>query len=306
MAGSASEMSCVRPLDAWKAPGGGLTFRRRESTGVPHYRLPCGKCLGCRVRASHDWAVRCTHEASMHSWSCFLTLTYDQHHLPDDLSVHPSEWKRFADRLRQKIGPFRYLMCGEYGDKKLRPHYHALLFGTAFVDDRRLSPRHEGKAKIYESETLDEAWSRGFAEFGSVTWQSARYVAGYVQKKRRAVDFDGKPDPRYTREFEGHRWQVHPEFGNASRRPGLGASWIQEFWEDVYPADRVVTADGRETKPPKYYDRWLEKNEPEVWEKVRAQRAKEVAENPYDYEQARKKDANLRSKFAMYGRQQRL
>ena len=299
-------MACVRPLDAWMAVGGGLTFNRRESRGVPHYRLPCGQCLGCRLRNSHDWALRCTHEASLHKFNCFVTLTYDQHHLPADQSVSAAEWKRFADRLRQRIGPFRYMMCGEYGDKKLRPHYHALIFSTAFVDDRYPSPRARPGQITYESPTLSKAWPFGFAEFGGVSWESARYVAGYVTKKRRERRLGGAPEPRYTRTYGPYSWQVKPEFGNASRRPGIGRAWIERYWQDVYPADRVVTPDGREAKPPKYYDNWAKENIPEVWEEVEAKRNKEVAENPYDWEQAQKKDAHLRAKFALYQRKQRL
>lgn len=50
----------------------------------PIKALPCGKCIGCRLDYSREWAVRCTLE--MQDWpadTCwFVTLTYDDEHVP--------------------------------------------------------------------------------------------------------------------------------------------------------------------------------------------------------------------------------
>ena len=44
--------------------------------------VPCGHCVGCRLDYSRVWAERCVHEASKYEHNYFLTLTYDDDHLP--------------------------------------------------------------------------------------------------------------------------------------------------------------------------------------------------------------------------------
>lgn len=75
--------------------------------------LPCGKCIGCRLDYSREWAVRCTLEMQDHPkdtcW--FLTLTYDDEHVP--VSYYPllglDFWrdqgiKIIGDRVVDKFG----------------------------------------------------------------------------------------------------------------------------------------------------------------------------------------------------------
>ena len=45
-------------------------------------QVPCGQCYGCRLQYSREWANRCMLEASEYSSNFFLTLTYDDEHLP--------------------------------------------------------------------------------------------------------------------------------------------------------------------------------------------------------------------------------
>lgn len=49
--------------------------------------FPCGKCLACRIARTREWAVRIMHEMSEWEDSVFLTLTYDDDHIPDDQSL---------------------------------------------------------------------------------------------------------------------------------------------------------------------------------------------------------------------------
>lgn len=78
-------MPCMRPLTGWRVvnpdkPGKYLiTFKGGHPSD--RLKLPCGKCIGCLLERSRQWAVRCIHEASLHNQNCFLTLTYDDYHL---------------------------------------------------------------------------------------------------------------------------------------------------------------------------------------------------------------------------------
>ena len=38
-------------------------------------------------------------------------------------------------------------------------------------------------------------------------------------------------------------------------KPGIGANWFRRFADDVYRRDVLVDSRGRETRPPRYYDK---------------------------------------------------
>lgn len=66
-----------------------------------------------------------------------------------------------------------------------------------------------------QCETIKHLWGKGRIELGTLTEQSAAYIAGYVTKKMTAHD-----DPR----LEGR----YPEFARMSLKPGIGASFMHE------------------------------------------------------------------------------
>lgn len=254
-------MVCFKPLKAYRKAGGGVTFSGKDAIPAAFLQLPCGQCMGCRVRRSREWALRCVHEAKMHERNSFLTLTYSPSKLPEDGSLRVMDLQRFWKRLRAKVvsgarsySSFRYFACGEYGDSNLRPHYHACLFGIDFSSDRVLM-RENASGALYYSKVLEDTWSNGFCTIGNLTYSSAAYVARYVMKKatgRLAED-------RYLR-FNGETgeyWNVKPEFVVMSRRPGVGSSWFSKWSTDVYPSDEVVF-DGKRFRPPRFYDNKLE------------------------------------------------
>ncbi|ACZ33198.1 conserved hypothetical protein [Chlamydia pneumoniae LPCoLN] len=106
-----------------------------ELTQPEEYRnrwvlMPCLKCRFCRTQHAKVWSYRCVHEASLYEKNCFLTLTYDDKHLPQYGSLVKLHLQLFLKRLRDRISPhkIRYFGCGEYGTKLQRPHYHLLIF----------------------------------------------------------------------------------------------------------------------------------------------------------------------------------
>lgn len=193
------------------------------------------------------------HEAQMHEDNCFLTLTYDNEHLPADGSVDVRHFQLFMKRLRKRVGKVRYYHCGEYGEKNWRPHYHALLFGYDFGDKRPF--RVINGNTIYTSDLLRSLWPFGFSSIGAVTFESAAYVARYVMKK---VNGDAA-NAHYERvdEETGEVFRVRPEYTTMSRYPPIGAGWYQRYSSDVYPGDFVVV-NGVKCKPPRAYDNFLD------------------------------------------------
>lgn len=198
----------------------------------------------------------------MHERNCFITLTYDEENLPNDRSVDVKHWQKFAKKLRKEMGPFRFLHCGEYGDLTHRAHYHACLFGIDFGEDR-VELAKDGDHTKWVSPTLQKIWGKGICQIGSLTYDSAAYVARYVLKK-----YTGKNAAEHYREMEVDEetgeildeWTVRPEYATMSRRPGLGEKWFKKFHEDVYPDDFVIMK-GQKFRPPKYYDQLMERRD---------------------------------------------
>lgn len=73
------------------------------STHGKRFHVPCLQCSGCRRRSSLDWASRCMHEAQMHRYNAYITLTYNDEHLPPNNSLVHQDWVNFLKRVRNHI-----------------------------------------------------------------------------------------------------------------------------------------------------------------------------------------------------------
>ena len=152
-------MTCFHPLQAYKLgnkPNGKASIVFKYPIGVDlveELKVPCGRCIGCRLERSRQWAIRCLHESKSHEDNCFITLTYDDEHLPRDRSLDVKVFQDFIKRMRKKVGKFRYFHCGEYGEKEFRPHFHACIFGYDFPDKKFLKRTKTG-SNLYRSDSL--------------------------------------------------------------------------------------------------------------------------------------------------------
>ena len=183
-------------------------------------------------------------------------------------------------RLRKKFTgrSIRFFHCGEYGElcKNCgfakyececgswsagigRPHYHSLIFNFKFPDLKLHKIHRENR--LYTSKILDKLWGFGHCLIGDLTFESAAYTARYCLKK-----ITGK-------KAEAHYNGRKPEYTTMSRRPGIGKNWYEKYSSDVFPSDSVVLR-GLEMRPPKFYDRQLEKTDPDLLEKLKKIRVK--------------------------------
>lgn len=266
-------MACYFPRDAYLGalqPNGKrrVVFDRVE--GIQPVRIPCGGCMGCRLERAREWAVRLMHEAELHEQHCFITLTYSDEHLPVGGSLTKSDFQKFMKRLRRAFSSRKILFfhCGEYGEGLRRPHYHAILFGIDFHEDRVPFKKTETGDQLFRSRRLEKLWKFGYSTIGQVTFESARYVASYVTKK-----ITGDPaKAHYTVvDAEGEMHELLPEYATMSLKPAIGKRWVQRFHGDVYPSGFVVVGGNRQ-KPPKAYDRFHEEVEPQAVADVQALR----------------------------------
>lgn len=237
-----------------------MVFDTRKGNHMRALDLPCGQCRGCRKMRADEWAVRIIHESMMHPQNCFVTLTYDDKHLPEDGSLDLDHFQRFMKRLRKATGrKMRYFHCGEYGDQRGRPHYHAAIFGESFRYDATPLP----DPNLYASDTLSTAWGKGLVSIGSLTPASARYIAKYVTKK--ITGAPAKEAYRRVNILTGEEYQISPEYATMSRMPGLGRSYYERYGADVRRNGHCLIGN-RKVPIPRYYEKLHERTDPESFE----------------------------------------
>lgn len=202
----------------------------------------------------------------MHEQSCFVTLTYDDRHLPVNGSLHYPDVQKFFRRLRKAFPgvKVRYYVVGEYGGETDRPHYHALLFGIRFADLVVHSQSGSGHT-LFLSEQLRKLWPLGNHLIGEVTPQSAAYCAGYCTKKITGEHADlhyRRVDPS-----SGELVKIVPEFSRMSLKPAIGLEWFKKYSRELHVHDGAVI-EGQMVKVPRYYDKKTEAQDGETWESL--------------------------------------
>lgn len=287
-------MSCYHPLvGIWKgertATGkkkylieGNLDPRDCPSQ-YEHVVIPCGHCIGCRLDYSRAWADRMMLELETAGKGLFVTLTYDNEHIPvseydEDgspvwFTLNKRDCQLWMKRLR-KVYPdikIRFFLAGEYGPSTLRPHYHAILFGLGLDDlyDLQKFGKNELGQNYYISEKMTRIWSNGFVLVSDVSWKTCAYVARYVTKK-----LNGPESIVYD-----YR-SCDKEFSLMSRKPGLGREYLEKHPDclDYQNINLTTPEGGLKLQIPKYYLKQLQLTDPDRFDIIVRER-KEFAED---------------------------
>lgn len=257
-------MACLHPLVAIRAPDGSVLVKKRADVISPWqawvdketgelfepFDVPCGKCMQCRLDYARKWANRCMLESQCWQDNWFLTLTYDDDNLPpgkgDLPSLKSNDFRDFMKRLREYYDRLyahqniRFFACGEYGDNTARPHYHMIAFNLPLGDLVLYSRSPLGDC-YYNSATLSKLWGKGHVVVGELTEQSAAYVARYCQKKvKNNVDYNALG--------------IQKEFVRMSRRPGIGAMYLEVHLNEIYQDDKIYLPQGKFVTPFRYFD----------------------------------------------------
>ncbi len=244
------------------------------------------------------WAIRIAHEASLHdttNGNSFITLTYNDQHLPKNWSLNIEHFQKFMKRLRKsKSGQkIKYYHCGEYGNKCAhginlskqkcplcttgRPHYHAILLNCSFNDTEHYATQQS--TPRYTSPELEQLWGKGFVDVGTVTMQSAAYVARYIMKKITGVN---AADHYIKIDYQGEITPITPEYSSMSN--GIGKQFYETYKSDFFPSDEVpVLGEGVHKKVPRYYTDRLRKQDEELYEQIKEERQNFMLENQHEY-----------------------
>lgn len=223
-------MACYYPVAAWKSQRvnesgkRGIVFNIRDGFADMPLQVPCGKCAGCMASRSQEWAIRAYHEASLFDRNCFATFTYAD---PPPPRIDKKHLQDFFKRARHTYN-FRYMACGEYGEQTHRPHYHALIFGEDFLDEKLTI-----SDALYTSKKLENIWGFGHIALAELNMATCCYVAGYVNKK--IGDEDTFP----------------------LRSVGLGKGWLEKYSDEIR-RNGFVVIEGKKIPVPKRYLVWKE------------------------------------------------
>ena len=208
-------MDCLSPIFVKVRDGPSL---------FTYQKVPCGRCEACVRRKQETWFTRLRIEADSQYYANFVTLTYDNEHLPSDWSVNKSDVQLFHKRLRACLDhpeTFKYYLTSEYGPEGGRPHYHAIYFGIA----------------PHELFKIEKCWQNGFVTIDEITDGRLRYVTGYIIEKLFV------PDGR------------EPVFNLISK--GLGKSYIDSHksWHNDLPITEraYIPYHGQKLALPRYY-----------------------------------------------------
>ena len=225
---------------------------------------PCCQCIECRLKNANMKAIQVMHETQSYTHNSFVTLTYNDEHLPfNSGAIRPTLNSKhltdFFKRFRRYLdyhgySSIRYLAAGEYGDHSFRPHYHLIIFNW-FPDDARYLPQCSSETiKCFTSPTIERLWPYGFNCIGSVNFNSARYVAQYSLKKQTGVNAD-----YYSVN------KIFPEFVHSSSNPGIGHDFFVRHHESI-AANGYICLEGIKYSVPRYYIKLLERLNPALYD----------------------------------------
>ena len=241
--------------------------------------IPCKRCQGCIMDRGKSWANRMEMELPYHENAWFLTLTYDNDHVPksydqelgvnketgeieiENLTLNFKDLEGFWKRLRRWTeyheraimieykgkmkNDLMYYAGGEYGGKTHRPHYHAIVYGLNIQKDELIEYKKERGKQYYYCEWLNKIWGNGYIVIGAAEWESMAYTARYCTKK--AYGSDAK---KYYESLA-----VVPEDSRQSKTPAIGWRYYEEHKDEIYDKDSIQLKNGKRCKPPTYFDK---------------------------------------------------
>lgn len=284
-----------------------LGIMNAKSHKYQYEQIPCSHCYACSLNSSAEWATRIILESKKYECNFWITLTYDDEHLPiaekmtygeevfqnygDEIwltgTLVPEDITKFLKSLRKNYERkghkgIKYYLCGEYGEKGKRPHYH-IIFMNLPLDISQFYDSHiDSNYKAHwKSKEIEKYWDKGLIDICELEWSNAAYTARYCAKKL----FKTISDRQYA--VNGKI----PEFVRMSK--GIAKEYFLEHKKNIIKQDGVIakTVKGNITKVkmPRYYLKMIEKENPELYNNIKksrkylAERTRKMKQQLSDY-----------------------
>lgn len=261
-------------------------------------QIPCRHCWECKIQKAKEWAFRGMKEAQEYEDNIMMTLTYDNENVPKTTYIdHETgevkqvytlkikDHQNFMKRLRYFYPDFeiKQMIAGEYGNNPMsgnhdedRPHYHIICYNLK-VDDLKFYKMKKcewssEKNALYTSKTISKIWGKGDVLLNEVNYETSAYVARYTTKKLYGDEAKEKYDERGR--------QV--PYLATSRRPGLGYKFFQEHKQEYIDGKTFYIKSKKglqEINKLEYFDKLLEKEDPEAMAKIKARRMDQAIQN---------------------------
>lgn len=208
-------------------------------------QIPCGHCINCRINRANDWKKRILKECEKYENNHFVTLTYDDFHLPQNKSLNKRDVQLFIKKLRRFLDfhgydkKIKYFCSGEYGDISRRPHYHLILINCdlSFMDYKMEYIKNENNTNYYNSELIKKLWTDSNGEslgnniVARVVKESVAYTTKYTLKKQYGDNADI---------YE--KFKIIPEFMICSK--GIGIDFLNENIDKLAKSGKMMVSDG--------------------------------------------------------------
>lgn len=221
---------------------------------VKFIQVPCGQCPQCLSSRSKSISFRLLNQAYISKNNYFITFTYADDKLPVNMSLDKKVVSNFNKKLRTYLhrkglsSDFKFFAVGEYGSSTYRPHYHFIYY------DLEIPDLHYEYTKDsfnhFSSKFLQDTWSNGFVDIGSVDIGSIFYVSRYCDKKRLLT----KEEKKLFLQFG-----LEPEFQLGSKN--LGLYNMDVLKQKLLNDDNLVFLNGKTFNIPKFYkEKLIEKD----------------------------------------------
>lgn len=273
------------------SPGKNYDRIRRDELLNNYVEVPCGKCVECKQNIASLWSDRLVFESMVHESNYFITLTYDDLHYPLDGCLHQEDMQLFLHRLRKRFKRqfgqegIRYFYCGEYGGTTYRCHFHLILFNIKIPDltdvfetlesdgryHKHLRPNKRSSERY--SRIIYDLWqNKGMVSIDEFNYNTAAYVAGYVNKK---VDV--------VHEKMIKKLGLTPEFHRQSNRPGIGAELFDPSMFDKSFLIIPRSGGAKHSQPSRYYEKLLDRDYPWLYNDLCVRRYQKKLLNFMEY-----------------------
>jgi len=233
----------------------------------------CGKCLKCLLKRKAQWSFRLVEQKRVSFSSYFVTLTYNDKHLPmgDGVSsINKNDHKEFIKKLkeyekpknlevrsyiskeeleRKKIGikdrgKLAYYGVSEYGDQFGRSHWHYILFNVRDINN--IDRAWFTTVRNDQTGEYEPGEQKGNIKIDECNINTIDYVLKYMVKDHSASDYEGRSK----------------EVSFMSK--GLGITYVdQEFIDYINreDANQVMNQRGSILPLPRYYRKKFVKEE---------------------------------------------